>query len=52
MTNWNDRTPLEKEAEAARDFLSGCLYDFSDKKIIWLAEKALEIYNHKKKKEK
>jgi|AntAceMinimDraft_18_1070375.scaffolds.fasta_scaffold27232_5 hypothetical protein len=53
--NWlNKKTPSEirkkRESESALDYLFECLYGFSDKKIIWLAEKASDISNYKKQK--
>lgn len=37
------------EVAAAKDYVQECLYTFSDKKIIWLAEKCIEIDNYKRK---
>lgn len=37
------------EVQAARDFLFECLYTFSDKRTLWLAEKASEIYSYENK---
>jgi len=39
----------EREVDAAASYLWECLQTFSDKKIVWLAEKCSEIDSYKKK---
>jgi len=49
-------TPSEErrriEVEIAIEYIHECMYEFSDKKIIWLAEKCFEIDNYKRKNKK
>jgi len=48
------KTPSEQmranEVAAAREFLHACMFEFSDKKIIWLAEKASKISSYDRSK--
>lgn len=44
----NSKEQVKREAEAAGDYIQECMYKFSDKKIIWLAEKCIEIDNYKR----
>jgi hypothetical protein len=50
--SWDDKSKreldLQEEAQRASEYIHECLYVFSDKKIIWLAEKCAEIHNYKK----
>jgi len=39
----------KSEAEIALEYIYECLCVFSDKKIIWLAEKCYEIDSYKRK---
>jgi len=52
--SWPEKTKreleLQEEAERASEYIHECLFTFSDKKIIWLAEKCSEIHSYKRKK--
>jgi hypothetical protein len=49
MSSVKQKLQLQIEAQAAEDYLHECLHNFSNKKIIWLAEKCIEIDNYKRK---
>jgi hypothetical protein len=49
MSSIKQQLQLQQEAQAAEDYIHGCLCKFSDKKIIWLAEKCIEVDNYKRK---